>query len=191
MTTQLPNSPSMPSTLHHVAVNLSRSGRICLGIQAVLALISGVVLIFATSDPNFNLKANHLSSGSGLFFAFIGWIGLIISIYWAFRYMRLAKHLQSSHGMALPKKSEVIHLLWQGFVLNAVSMALTLVGVEAIAGTLLAKSLTQVEGLAIYNASQLIEPLDVLVIQANINTIAAQFIGIITATWLIGRVGQH
>jgi hypothetical protein len=66
-------------------------------------------------------------------------------------------------------------------------MLLTLLGVETIVGTLIAKSLSQVEGLALYNASQLIEPLDVLVVQANINTVLAQFVGIIISFWLVSR----
>lgn len=72
--------------------------------------------------------------------------------------------------------------------LNGVGMILTFFGVEAIIGTLVARSLTQVEGLAIYNASQLIEPLDMFVVQANINTILAQFVGIISSAWLISRI---
>ncbi|GAB4548782.1 MAG: hypothetical protein Tsb0014_43450 [Pleurocapsa sp.] len=82
-------------------------------------------------------------------------------------------------------------MLWRGLFLNAVGLVLTLLGIEAIVGTLIAKSLTQVEGLAIYNSTQLIEPLDLLVIQANVNTIVAQSIGILLAAWLISRIGRH
>jgi hypothetical protein len=167
------------------------AGLICFWIQLSLAVISGAVLAFAMSDPNFNLKVNQPGSGSGLFFALVGWVELGLSIFWAFRYTRLAERLRNSHAVSYPQKTEVVRVLWQGFILNAVGMFLTLVGVEAIAGTLLAKSLTQVGGLAIYNASQLIQPLDILVIQANVNTIAAQFVGIVISTWLIGRVKHY
>jgi uncharacterized membrane protein YjgN (DUF898 family) len=85
----------------------------------------------------------------------------------------------------------VIQFLWQGLVVNAVGMFLTLLGIEAIAAALLAKSLTQVQGLAIYNNNQLIQSLDILVVQANINTIFAQFIGIIVSAWLISRISHH
>lgn len=114
-----------------------------------------------------------------------------LSIYWAFRYTRIAKQLQAANHVTHPKKADVIHTLRQGLILNSVGMFLMLLGVEAIIGTLIGRSLTQVQGLALYNASQLIEPLDILVVQANINMIAAQFVGAVMASWLISRVNHH
>jgi hypothetical protein len=103
----------------------------------------------------------------------------------------IAKRLQLSNVVDRLAKAEVIQFLWQGLVINAVGMFLSLLGVEAIAAALLAKSLTQVQGLAIYNNNQLIESLDILVVQANVNTIFAQFIGIIISAWLISRISYH
>lgn len=173
------------------AGNLRITGWIIFWIQISLGLISGAILVFALGDPNFNLKANNLMSSSGLIFAFGGLITLMLGVYWAFRYTRLAQELSSFEEGIHPKKSAVIKLLEQGLTINTVGIILTLLGVEAVVGVLIAKSLTQVEGLAVYNASQLIEPLDMLVIQANINTIFAQFIGIILAFRLANRLSHH
>ena len=176
-------------TPQEFAVNLRTTGWIVFWVQLGLAVVSGLILGFALADPNFNLKASKLTSGAGLVLAAAGILVLCLSIYWAFRYTRVAKQLQDRAGQL--KKSAVIHTLQRGFSLNAVGMLLTLLGIEAIVGTLIAKSLTQVEGLAIYNASQLIEPLDLLVIQANVNTIVAQFIGIVFSGWLLSRLNHH
>lgn len=111
--------------------------------------------------------------------------------YWSFRYTRIVKQLQLPNTVACPTKAEVIQVLWQGLVANSAGMFLSLLGIEAIAGALLAKFLTQVQGLAIYNTTQLIQSLDILVVQANVNTIFAQFIGITVAAWFIGRVNHH
>lgn len=173
------------------AGTLQSTGWIIFWIQIILGLISGAILVFALADPNFNLKATNFMPGSGLIFAFGGLIMLILGAYWAFRYTRLAQELNSFEEGIHPKKSAVIKLLGQGLTINAVGIILTLLGVEAVVGVLIAKSLTQVEGLALYNASQLIEPLDMLVIQANINTIFAQFIGIILAFRLTNRLSHH
>jgi amino acid transporter len=173
------------------AETLRTTGWIIFGIQISLGLISGAILVFALGDPNFNLKANDLMSSSGLLFAFGGLISLMVGVYWAFRYTRLAAELSSFHEEIHPKKSAVIQLLEQGLTINAVGIILTLLGVEAVVGVLVAKSLTEGAGLAMYNASQLIEPLDMLVIQANINTILAQFIGIILAFRLTNRLSHH
>lgn len=189
--TELPKPHLLLPPIQHAAVNLQVAGWICLCTQIFLAIISGLVLAFAAVDPNFNLKAGNPFSSSGLFFACTGLIALSLGSYWAFRYTRIAKRLQLSNVVAHPAKAEVIQFLWQGLVVNAVGMFLTLLGIEAIAAALLAKSLTQVQGLAIYNNNQLIQSLDILVVQANINTIFAQFIGIIVSAWLISRISHH
>ncbi|MGB3496570.1 MAG: DUF3611 family protein [Elainellaceae cyanobacterium] len=153
---------------------------------------SNILLAFAIIDPNFNLKTSSPASGAGLFFASSGFLVLCFSTYWAFTYTRIAKKLSVlSESATHPKKSDVIHLLQRGLTFNAIGMILTLLGIEVIVGTLLAMSLTQVEGLAIYNSSQLIEPLDILVVQANINAIAAQLVGIIAPAWLASQISHH
>ncbi len=173
------------------AKTLRTLGRFAFWLQLGLAVVSAAILFFAIADPNFNLKTTNPTSEAGLFFAVGGLLFLSISTYWAFNYTRLANQLQDFDGGIRVKKSEVIQVLWRGLFLNAVGLVLTLLGVEAIVGTLIAKSLTQVEGLAIYNSSQLIEPLDLIVVQANINTIIAQSVGILLAAWLISRIGRH
>lgn len=178
-------------TIQHAAANIRVAGWICFCVQSFLAVISGLVLAFAGVDPNFNLKAGNSFSSSGLFFACTGLIALGLGSYWAFRYTRIAKRLQMSNVAAHLTKAELTQFLWQGLVVNAVGMFLSLLGIEAIAAALLAKSLTQVQGLAIYNTNQLIQSLDILVVQANINTIFAQFIGIIISAWLISRINHH
>lgn len=185
------DSHSPLPTIQQIAASFRTIGWIGFWLQSGLAVVSGLVLLFAMADPNFNLKASDSMSGAGLFFAASGLLLVGLSIYWAFRYTRIAKQLQAPNPAAHPKKADVIHTLRQGLILNSIGMLLTLLGVETIVGTLLAKSLTQVEGLAIYNASQLIEPLDILVVQANINTIAAQFVGIIMSFWLLIRISHH
>lgn len=185
------DSHALSPTLQQIAASFRTIGRIGFWLQLGLAVVSGLVLLFAMADPNFNLKASDPMSGVGLFFAASGLVMLGLGTYWAFRYTRIGKQLQAHNSAQHPRKADVIHTLRQGLILNSVGMLLTLLGVEAIVGTLLAKSLTQVEGLAIYNASQLIEPLDILVVQANINTIVAQFVGIVMSFWLVSRVSHH
>jgi len=185
------DSHSSSPTIQQIAASFRRIGRIGFWVQLGLGVVSGLVLLFAFADPNFNLKASDPMSRAGLFFAASGLVLLGLSIYWAFRYTRIAKQLQAANPVTHPKKADVIHTLRQGLILNSVGMFLTLLGVEAIVGTLIGKSLTQVEGLAIYNATQLIEPLDILVVQANINMIAAEFVGAVMSSWLISRVNHH
>ncbi|GAB4549637.1 MAG: hypothetical protein Tsb0014_44300 [Pleurocapsa sp.] len=178
------------NTTQGFARNLRLASGFNFWLQLGLAVVSIAILAFAIADPNFNLQGTKPMSGAGLLFAVGGLFFLAVSIFWAFTCTRLAYELQNDAGVYLGKE-EIITKLWRGLFFNAVGLISTLLGIEAVVGTLIAKSLTQVEGLAIYNSSQLIEPLDLLVIQANINTIVAQSIGILVAAWLISRIGRH
>ncbi len=190
MLNKLDSHSSLP-TIQEIATNFRLIGWMNFGLQLGLLVVSGLIVLFAIADPNFNLKAQDPMSWFGLFCAVVGLLLLGVSLYWDWKYTRIGKELQSDIPALHPKKADVIRLLWRGLTLNAVGMILTLFGVEAIVGGLVARSLTQVEGLAIYNASQLIEPLDMFVVQANINTILAQFVGIISSAWLISRISYH
>jgi hypothetical protein len=190
MLNKLDSHSSLP-TIQEIATNFRLAGWINFGVQLGLLVVSGLIVLFAIADPNFNLKAQDAMSGLGLFCGVGGLLVLGLSLYWDWNYTRIGKDLQNLNPALHPKKADVISLLWRGLALNAAGMILTLFGVEVIVGTLVAKSLTQVEGLAIYNASQLIEPLDMFVVQANINTIVAQFVGIISSAWLISRISYH
>ena len=178
------------TTSQGLAKTLRKTGWILFWLQLGLGVVSAAILTFAIADPNFNLKTTNPMSGAGLFFAVGGLFLLAIGLYSAFSYVRLANESKELGGIG-HQKSEVIKVFWRGLFINAVGSILTLLGIEFVVGTLIAKSLTQVEGMAIYNSTQLIEPLDLLVVQANVNTIVAQSIGILFAAWSIGRIGRH
>lgn len=157
-------------------------------VQLVLAAISIIILLVAISAPSFNL--NTLKSGVGLFAAIGGVLALVAGIYWMFRYTRLAKQLQASNLDPHPTKGEFIQALELGVTVNLVGMLLTLLSAQTVAGALLVKVLSLPQGTAIYQSNQLIEPLDIFVVQANICMIAAQFVGVAVSFWLLKRVSH-
>ncbi len=156
--------------------------------QLVLTAVSIIILLFATLAPSFNL--NTLKSGIGLFAAIGGVLALGVSIYWMFRYTRLAKQLQVAHMGTHPTKAEFIQTLEMGVIVNLVGMLFTLLSSQTVAGALLIKVLSIPQGTAIYQSNQLIEPLDIFVVQANICMIAAQFVGVVVSFWLLKRSHQ-
>jgi hypothetical protein len=90
--------------MQQVAASFRTIGWIGFWLQLGLAVVSALVLLFAMADPNFNLKASNPMSGAGLFFAAGGLLMLGLSIYWAFRYTRIAKQLQASDSAIHPRK---------------------------------------------------------------------------------------
>ncbi|HEY9698183.1 MAG TPA: DUF3611 family protein [Trichocoleus sp.] len=155
--------------------------------QVVLGVISAIVLLVAgsslgSSRPNpanpASAAATNPGTGTGLFLAFLGIVALGGSIYWAFRYTRLARKLKSANAADRPKRGDAIQTLQIGVLINLGGLLVAVLGAQAISGSLLLKSFAQ--GFTIFagNALNFITPLDLLVVQANTNTILAHLIGL-------------
>lgn len=194
-----PRRSSVPPAAQRVAGALRLVGWISFWAQIVLAVISGVVLIFAGSNlgasvPNrlnpTSPAAANPGTGAGLLFAVLGLLGLFVGAYWAFRYTRLARQLKTPDAQSRPRRGDAAQTLRIGLGINLVGMLLAILGAQAIAGSLVLKSFEQ--GFAIFSGNPLrfITPLDLFVVQANANTIMAHFVGLIATLYLIYRVNR-
>jgi len=69
--------------------------------------------------------------------------------------------------------------------LNVLGMFVTLMGAQVIVGSLAAKVLTSTGRLVVSNAGPtLLQPLDILVVQANTNTLLSHFVSLVGALFL-------
>ena len=188
-----PDSESPSSPLQQIALTFRLIGWSSFWVQLVLGVISTLVLLFASLSRDVG-PPNQSSSGTGvgIVFAVSGVITLGLGIYLAFRYTRIAKRLQSANANNRPRKADTIQILRLGLIVNLVGSLLTIMGAQAITGTLLLKSLSQPQGLgaAFSNPNQVIRPVDIFVVQANTNTVAAHFTGILCTLWLLNRVNK-
>lgn len=191
-----PESKSPSSQLQEIAQNFRLTGWISFWAQLVLGVIAAVVLGFASISRDVAVATNqrNVGTGLGIFFAVIAVITLGASLFWAFRYTRISRQLQSSNPNNRPRKADTIQLLQLGMSINLVGLLLSLLGAQAIVGALLAKSLTLPQtGLGVYqiDPSRTIRTLDILVVQANTNTVAAHFAGLVGSLWLLNRINRH
>lgn len=185
---------SASPTLQRMANTFRITGWIGFWIQLVLVIICSLILLFAAASGGSNdrLNSTNPGTGPGLFFTLCGILVLCFSIYWSFRYTRIAKRLRSPEPGQRPSKANAIQVVRIGLIVNLAGMLLTLLGTEAIVGGLLAKSLTQPQGVATFNdPTRLIQSLDIFVVQASINVVAAQFVGIATSLWLFQQVNRN
>jgi hypothetical protein len=166
--------------------------------QGVLAIVSTLVLVFSSAVIGLQSTGqqgprDNPGAGAGLFLAVLGLLGLYAGAYWAFRYTRLSRKLRSIDGRDRPKPASVIQSLRLGLIVNLVGMLLTLLGGEALIGSLVAKALSQPQGNAAFfeSITQAIQPLDIWVVQANINIALAHFIGICISLWLVQVMGRQ
>ena len=193
MSNQLESFSSLPPAVQRVASALRNVGWVCFWAQSVLAVVAALILLFAipfafpSAAPG--ARSTNPGTGGGLFFAVLGLAVLAHSVYRAFRYTRWSRQLRSPSALR-PKKADTIQEVRFALLSNTVGMFLTILGAEAISGTLLAKSLAQPQ--ALYNPNinfnQFIQPLDIFVVLANTHAIFAHFIGIAAALWLLDRI---
>jgi hypothetical protein len=184
----LPVSSTHSSNLHKLANAFRRWGWIGFWVQLILGFMPIMVLIFALVFRNL---PNSDTSGNSLLFIILSYaclLALLFTLYWCFRYTRLSKKLDQPDKR--PAKAEVIRCLWIGLVANVVGMAFAVIVGMGQVGTLLFKMLFSSPSVALYNPRATIVPFDIIAMQAMINTIAAELIGVIISLWLLQRVYQ-
>ena len=189
-------SSSLPPALQRVAMSLRTFGGISFWLQLILGVVSLFVLVFATISGSVGRNTSQANQGTGfgVFFAICGLVTLGVGAYFAFRYTRISKDLLESNAAARPSKADTLQIIRLGLIVNLVGMLLTIVGAQAIIGSILAKSFAQPQGAVgvggIVDLNRFVQPLDLFVVQANTNTIAAHFVGITASLWLFNRVNR-
>ncbi len=181
-------SSSLPPAVRQVSTNLKWSGIIGFWVQLVLGVVSSVILLLASTGSQ---DQTSKGTGFGLFCAACGLIALALGIYFAFRYSTIAKMLQNPDPALRPKRSDTLQVIRFGLIVNLVGMLFTILGAQSIVGIVLAKSLSVPQGAIATTgttASQLVKSLDLLIVQANTNTILAHFTGIASSLWLLNRI---
>lgn len=187
--------------LNQVANVLRLVGWLGFCIQLLLAAASVLMLVFAISGRNFSQAATAIAPvpgagvrsvepgttpgiGIGIFWAVCGILTLLVSVYLAFRQTRFAKRLRNPNADIHPKRANVMQILRLGVIVGFVGMLLFILGGGATLGVLLAKSIAQPQGVAIYDPTRIIRSLDIFVAMANMNGIAAHFVGVVASLGL-------
>ena len=193
MTNQLDND-QLPVAAQKVAFALRTAGWVCFWAQAVLAVVAGLILLLAIpsalSSGASGTSQTSAGTGGGVILAVCGLLVLGYSAYRAFSFTRLSRKLRSLAIGVRPNSTDTIKQVRLTLMSNLSGMLLTLLGAEAIGGTLFVKSISQPQVLfgAAVDFSRFIQPLDIFVVLANINATFAHFIGIVGSLWLLDRI---
>lgn len=191
------DSYSIPPAVRRVATTFRIVGWVSFWTQLVLAVISGLVLIFAAGSLGATAGRVNAASGvnpgtgAGLSLAVLGLLGLLAGVFWAFRYTRLSIKLKTTGAEARPKRGEALQILRLGLLINLIGMLLAILGAQAIVGSLVAKSASSIGNIFAGGLQSLITPLDLFLVQANTNTIMAHFIGLVATLWILRSVNRQ
>ena len=182
-----PEYRALPPAVQRAANTFHWVGWVGFWVQAVLAAISTILMLFAVP---FLQGAKDGGSSAGVGLATLGLLALYFSIYWAFRYTRIARKLKAAEE-GRPSRSETIRNLRIGLVVNLAGMFVALLAAEAILGALFARS-SQAQGMLLSQEGlqKVVQPLDISVVLANTHIIISHYAGLITSLFLLNRISR-
>lgn len=175
---------------HKIANTIRLTGWVALWVQLALALVSGLTLLFAATGREVGNQPNP-GLGVGIFWAVFGILILLFSVFWDFRYTRIGRRLDNRNPTLHPSKADTIRAIRWGILAGLVGIFITLLGAGISVSVLLAKAVSQPPGVAITDPNKIIRALDVFIVVANINGIAAHFMGTVASMWLLEKVHEH
>ncbi|MGP0127784.1 MAG: DUF3611 family protein [cyanobacterium endosymbiont of Rhopalodia musculus] len=152
-----------------------------------MQIVLGIISLLALGTGSLGEGEKNPGTGFGIFFAICGLVVLGISVYFSFRYTKIANLLQSSEPTYRPKRTDTVQVIRWGLIINLIGMLLSLIGTQSVVGNVLLKSVRQT-GAVRGGAGCLVVAADIFSIQANSTAVTAHFIGIGISLWLLSRI---
>ena len=168
--------------IESAAISLRRFNWVSWWSQVILTVVSAVTLLFAKSV--LKAGADKSSVTGGFFFAGSGITFSCLSIIWTWGGARLSKRLRRTAYSRIKAANMIRRTITIGAIFNLLGMFVTLIGAQQIVGLLASKLLTM-QGVAPFGMSaaavstQTLQPLDILIVQANTNTLLSHFISLV------------
>ncbi|CDF36437.1 unnamed protein product [Chondrus crispus] len=171
-------------------------------LQLILTVVSGVILIFSFAFPGVNVKTS--ASALGFIVTGVGVLFAFVSLFWTYSYTRLSLWLSgdrvSTNRTPQVAQTRINRKLRIGLGIAIVGMIVSLTGLQAIVGTLLARLLSSGVATTPYASYQMgagaagvapgsgiVQPVDILVVQASANAMMGLLAALATTVWLRGR----
>ena len=137
--------------------------------ELVLTAASGLVLALVISERNFAqsaaapLPSSGIAQGVtpglsvGILWVACGLAVLLFDLCLTFRYTQFVRLLRNPNSAVHPKKADVMQVLRLGAIVSLVGLGVTILGGGVPLGVLLSKSITQPQGVAIYDPSRIFD----------------------------------
>eukprot|EP00584_Thalassiosira_punctigera_P022435 CAMPEP_0172561008 /NCGR_PEP_ID=MMETSP1067-20121228/91134_1 /TAXON_ID=265564 ORGANISM="Thalassiosira punctigera, Strain Tpunct2005C2" /NCGR_SAMPLE_ID=MMETSP1067 /ASSEMBLY_ACC=CAM_ASM_000444 /LENGTH=292 /DNA_ID=CAMNT_0013350951 /DNA_START=130 /DNA_END=1008 /DNA_ORIENTATION=- len=165
--------------------------------QVILTVISSVTFIFARNVMDAQVAATPMELSkvaSKFFLPGLGVVASSISIIWTWGQRRLAQRFIRKTTSRVEAANLLRRVIKVGVTLNLIGLLTSVLGAQYIVGTLVAKSMQSFIGFGGGIGAggivtpQTLQPLDVLVVQANTNVLSSHFISLACSLWLTRMV---
>ena len=175
---------ALPAAL---ATTFRRLGWVGFWVQTILSIIPVVLYVFGwIVFPKTELTLGRVLNPLVI-------AGLMCTVVWSYRYVRLGKLIQNSNRKLT--RNAIIRVLWVGATVNILVIGLSVLvgmGVIVTLGVIMAlnqRGLYQTTaGSLIATSRGVISPLDLIALQGVINAIAAGLVGIVVSLLLLRRI---
>jgi hypothetical protein len=178
--------PSTPPELQNIAANIKWTGIIGFWFQLSVGIVSVFALAVSIAQGSV-AQTGRTNNGTGIFFAIGGLLALGASIYFFFRYTRMAGLFYNSPAQR-PKKVDTLRVIGVGRTVAIVGTLLSIFGTQTVVGTVLLKALTQTGNIGGGQGGCAVAAADVFAIQANTAILTANFFGLALTLWLLNRL---
>jgi hypothetical protein len=180
--------PNLEALVEMIALRIRRVSWLSWWSQVILTTVASVTLLFTRNVLNLqsstvdrNLLPNYFLAGTSICLGFA-------SIFWTWATRRLSRRLLRKPTTKIQAANMLRKDIHVGTIINLLGMAFALFGAEQIVGGLAIKVLTTTATTpAVYsgaNPLSLLQPLDILVVQANTNNLFSHFCSLVAYLWL-------
>jgi hypothetical protein len=190
MTNLFDKNSELP-TKQEFAGNLGFVGRISYWIHLLLGIGSGVTLLLVAFSRSFTDVSKNIFFGFSIVLAFAALIAVGFRVYWALRYTRIARNLQTTNPNLQPKREEVIRILRIGLFVSLTGLVLAFLASEITTFAVLAKAIARPQGVAIYDRENIVRQMDLFLILADVNLIGAHILGSVDSLGLLRRITKE
>lgn len=193
------NTQQIDSLIYRTSKVLRASSWFSWWSQVILTVISSITFLFARNvmeaQSPFGSSISFNTVASKFLLPGLGIVTSCISIIWTWGQRRLSRRFVRRPSTSRVEAANLLRrVIKVGVALNLVGLLLSVLGSQYIVGTLVAKSMTSFVGGGFGGGgvvtSQTLQPLDVLVVQANTNVLSSHFVSLACLLWLSRMVDQ-
>jgi Protein of unknown function (DUF3611) len=164
-------------------------------IQVILGIVAGGMAGFAVIRNMLPQSGGGQTRAAGLTetSVLLG-LSLLVQAYMmirAFQCVQTGRQLRQDDPTRRPSKAETIDFLWRTTLFTFGGLGLAILSAQAVGGILLGRSLASIG--AVFSpmaAAQIIEPLDIFLVLANVHVITAHSLGLAITLFLLQRLDR-
>ncbi|HEY9771595.1 MAG TPA: DUF3611 family protein [Coleofasciculaceae cyanobacterium] len=184
------NNPSIPPK--NKFANVFRLfARISYWIHLILGATSGIILGLIVFSRRLGESTNNSAIQLSIIFTVASLIVLAFRIFWAWRYSRIARQLQTTNSAMELNRAEIIKVLRVGLSVSLLGLILAFIASETTVVTIIAEAISQPQGSRLYEPEQAIQTADLFLDFVNVTILGAHALGAINSLGLLNWITRE